>query len=180
MNAILYAPLIVVNIWHGLVIWLARRRSGIWRSISESAASGDVLLRTHRIVHGMGAACFYAYASWLWQWPHYRLAVFILMFAATCDMVQSLVLSKRTIHRSFTLSDVHQVTSWTMATGYFAFSLLFGYIVGISPVWLTTYVVWLVVVYGISYATRHRYFWLAQMVFFVSTAILIGLSGLEA
>lgn len=120
--SLVFIPLIFVNLWHGLVIWWAKKQGKVWRSISESASASPQSLLVHRIVHIAGAGCFYGYAWWLWHNPMLVWPATVLAIAATCDIGQVLSLSPRTKHAQFDIRDVHQAGAWTMAAGYMVFA----------------------------------------------------------
>ncbi|MFZ1801822.1 MAG: hypothetical protein WAW62_03150 [Candidatus Saccharimonas aalborgensis] len=173
MQFLAFVPLIFVNIWHGVVIAIARHRGGVWRSISESALVGNDTLLIHRIMHVVGALCFYGFGIWLCADQRFHLSAGILFIAATFDITQALALNKNTQHTPINMKDIHQLTAWVMAVGYLLFSVVFMRAVGVRDIIIWSYIVWLLAVYCCSLLIKHRYFWMTQMVFFISVEIVV-------
>ena len=174
MQFIALAPLIFVNIWHGLVILTAWRKGKAWRSISESALASCRLLWTHRIVHTLGAVCLFGLAVCMWPVARFQFPAILLIFAVVLDITQAFALSKNTRHAPMNLCDIHQLTAWMMAGAYLLFSILFMQATGATNSAVVAYVVWLFSVYAWSSLTKHRHFWLTQMVFFLSVGAAIA------
>lgn len=179
MQLVLFVPLFFVNIWHGLVIAVARRRGKVWHSISESALAGKDTLVLHRTMHVIGAACFYIFAIWMWSSPQLRWSAGILVIAATFDIAQAFALSTRTLHASISLKDAHQVTAWIMAGAYLLFSVVFMQNAGVPNLLVICYLVWLFIVYAWSSLTKHKHFWLTQMIFLVSVEVVVLIAAIK-
>ncbi|QQS21726.1 hypothetical protein IPM09_04380 [Candidatus Saccharibacteria bacterium] len=179
MQFALLVPLIFVNLWHGLVIAIARKRGKVWRSISESALAGKDTLVLHRTMHVIGAVCFYIFALWMWPSTQLRWSAGILAVAATFDIAQAFALSIKTLHAPISLKDAHQVTAWIMAGAYLLFSVVFMQNAGVPNLLVICYLVWLFIVYAWSSLMRHKHFWLTQMIFFVSVEVVVLIAAIK-
>jgi len=176
-QTLLFGPLVVINLWHTVVLLVARRNGRSWRSISESATSTQTTLLIHRIVHIAGAACFVAYAIWLVANTQFGWVALALSLAALCDATQVITLSQKTKHYPVMSRDIHQLTAWAMAAGYLLFSVAYALANEVSGGLIISYIVFLYVNYAWSALTKHKYFWLAQMVFFLGVSGMIVVSG---
>lgn len=177
MHAFLLAPLLLINLWHAVVLLIARRNNKSWRSISESAVTNPMTLGVHRIVHILSASSFFVYAVWLWQVSHAEWLAVVLAIAALFDIIQVMTLSKRTRHYPVMSRDVHQISAWLMAVAYLAFSLLYVLASGIGYGIIICYTALLATVFGYSALAKHKYFWLSQMIFFATVSGIIAVSG---
>lgn len=174
---LLFGPIIVINLWHIVVLLVARQNGRSWRSISESAASTQTTLLIHRVVHIAGAACFITYAIWLATNTPFGWVALALALAALCDATQVITLSQRTKHYPVMSRDIHQLTAWAMAAGYLVFSVAYAFARDVSVGVLIGYAVFLLASYAWSAFTKHKYFWLAQMIFFFAVSGTIVVSG---
>lgn len=168
----LVLPLFGVNIWHGILLYLARSKTGTYVSISESAVVSMKLLRLHRVIHILGATSFIAFA--VSSYSSLQLSAVVLVLAAVFDMLQVAYLNKNTNHSPFNLHDPHQLLAWAMAAGYMLFCLLFAIHEHVPWVLVSGYLAALLLVAIWNYLTRFANFWLAQMVFFVLTSLMMG------
>lgn len=176
-SILLFAPLFGVNIWHAAVICMSKIETGRFASISESALLSPLTLCVHRTVHVLGALCFIAFGVLIidvW-WP----GALLLVLAAVFDVFQALYLNKKTNHRAFRLRDAHQVLAWTMAVCYMLFCLLFTIHTHVDLWLVASYVGILLSVIIWNQLTRFAYFWVAQMIFFVLTSVMMGISYLS-
>lgn len=174
---LLFGPLVIINLWHTVVLLVARRNGRSWRSISESATSTRTTLLIHRIVHIAGATCFIIYAIWLAANTQFGWVSLALALAATCDATQVISLSSKTKHYPVMSRDIHQLTAWVMAAGYLVFSVAYAFARDVSVGIIVGYTVFLFANYAWSSLTKHKYFWLAQMVFFLAVSGMIVVSG---
>ncbi len=179
MITFLFLPLAFVNLWHASLLAIAAVKGGLRQSISDSALTDMKLLWMHRCVHTLGALSFITYGSGLLATPKLQRAGIILIAAAVCDIVQSWTLSRQARAGSLDLHRTHVWTAWTMAAGYMLFALVSAYITHLDIIVVIVYGALLGAAYLWSKLSRHRYFWLAQMVFFVATSILIAMSGAQ-
>lgn len=176
-SLLLYAPLVFVNVWHAIVILLARKMKRPWGSISESAVASSTLLTVHKAIHVIGAICFFMYGLWLFSTQAMPLVAAVLCITSLFDCVQVMALNARTDHTPLNIRDHHQLLAWLMAISDLAFCILFAVgkqvalpilfaflcILGITTLWLKV--------------TKFRYFWLAQMIFFVSGSVMIVIAA---
>lgn len=169
---LLMLPLFGVNIWHAILLYTAKLKTGAYASISESAVVSTKLLRCHRIIHILGAGCFIAFA--LRSYDSLGMSVGVLIAAAVFDILQVVHLNQRTDHSPFKLHDPHQLLAWAMAAGYMLFCLLFAIHEHVPLVLVSGYLAALLLVAIWNYLTRFANFWLAQMVFFVLTSLMMG------
>lgn len=172
----LLAPLVIVNIWHGMALAIAGARGQLRQSISDSVLTDIRMLWMHRLMHTVAALSLMVYSRGLLEIPKLQFAGMILIAAAVFDIVQSWTLSRQTHAGSLDLHHTHVWTAWTMACGYLAFALVCAYLSNLYLA-IVGYVALLVLVYVWSKTAKHRYFWLAQMVFFVATSVMIVLAG---
>ena len=176
-SIIFFAPLIVVNLWHGVVIGMGRVRGGAFASISESAVRSRRVFWAHRVVHVLGAGCFLVFAAV--SLPSLRYIAVVLMAAAVLDALQALYLSEETDHAPLNMRDVHQRFAWVMAVSYLSFTVLFALHAQMPTLLLLSYGGALVVAAGGNKVAQFRYFWAAQMLFFVLTSLVMAVSYMQ-
>lgn len=174
---LLLLPLVGVNVWHVLVICMARQKSDKLASISESASASPKLLRTHQIVHLLGALCFIAFA--LVSFDVLGAASALLIVAAVLDVLQAALLSAKTDHSSLNLHDRHQFFAWAMAAGYMLFCLLFARHAQVHIGWIVGYTALLLVISAWNYMQKFKHFWAAQMAFFILTSLMMGFAAYQ-
>lgn len=174
-RAWIFAPLVLVNLWHAILI----TRFGRADSISKSALVHRSLMVIHRVAHCFGAGCFIVYAVLLANDPSFYLSAVVLVSAAIFDIIQALVLSSTTDHALLKLSDGHQLTAWIMAALYLLFSLIFAFTVGLNFVIVVGLVLCLVLAAGLYTAKKFRNLAYVQMLFFLCVSVMIALSALR-
>ena len=169
-------PLVVGNTWHLIMPFVGWRTFGFKNSISENATRSKGILFIHRTVHIGLAFCFLVYSSFLWT-QSFHVAAILLIVAALFDTAQVLKLSSRTNHTPLYLRDKHQFLAWSMALFYLLFSIVFAVEKQLPINVLVGFVLSLGGVLIISFVTNQRYFWFAQMAFFVSTSTVMAVSA---
>ena len=174
-SLLLFLPLVGVNFWHAIVIYMARRKSGKLTSISESALASTKLLRTHQIVHFLGALCFMAFA--IVSFDGIGAVAALLIVAAVLDVLQASLLSVKTDHSPLNLRDRHQFFAWAMAAGYMLFCVFFARHVHVHNGWIVAYTALLLGISVWNYMYKFRHFWAAQMAFFLLTSLMMGLAA---
>ncbi len=175
MKSVLFlAPLVFVNVWHGMVIALARVMNGSFASISESALLRGMTLWTHRLIHVIGAVCFMAFAA-----VSFRSIGFcsvVLFVAAVFDIAQAVYLSEKTDHSPMNLRDTHQLFAWMMAAGYLLFCVFYAVSAQVHAGLVAVYITMLALIAGGNKLSHFKHFWAAQMLFFVLTSLLMAYS----
>ncbi|MCA9328065.1 hypothetical protein KDA14_06050, partial [Candidatus Saccharibacteria bacterium] len=170
-------PLVVGNTWHAIMLWMSSRRGMFANSISENALISKPVLEVHRAMHIILAVCFTVYSYGLWERGYPSLAV-LLTSAVVLDVTQVLTLSKHTKHTPFYFRDRHQLAAWLMAVLYLLYTIAAAITAHVGAVWIVIYLGYILLMQVGSSLTEHRYFWLAQMVFFVSvSAAIIGFTA---
>lgn len=175
MQNFIIFPLVLVNVWHAGIIVYARQQGKPWASISEGALASRSVLYFHRLVHVAVSISYSLFALWLWALPGFRPAAVVLVIGAVFDVAQALALHKGTCHKHMHLHDTHQLTAWTMASGYLLFSVILMQTLGVQGVLIACYIGSLLLICLWSWFLKHRYFWLTEMLFFVIVATVVSL-----
>ncbi len=169
---LLAAPLIVGNAWHVLMLWLAHNRGQLANSISENALANPMALLVHRSMHIFLAVSFFVFSYGLWSHGYKMLSV-LLVLAVIFDVLQVMLLSEKTNHTPLYFRDAHQLSAWVMAVAYLLYTIAAAAAANVGLAWITAYLCYITLMYVGSRLTKHRYFWVAQMVFFISVSVAI-------
>ena len=173
----IFGPLIVVNIWHGLLTYVVCVKNKSACSISEAALHSAKTLRIHRLMHMYSAVSFAIYAFVLMNTQNMQIPAIVLLFGAAFDALQSVLLNRHTNHSSLALNDLHQLSAWTMAVCYLVFAILYANTMGVSSGVLICAVALLILTFLINVLTKFRLFFVAQMIFFITVSTIIIISG---
>lgn len=167
--------LIIVNAWHLYLVVKVRPTVVNANSVSESALASHKTFLLHRIIHTLCAAVFMAFAiNLIIHNSRFLLPSLALLLAASFDIMQGLKLTSCTNHKPGTLSDPHQVSAWLMSVFYLVACILLlsesGYFYQVAlPI--------IGILFGTSFwlhATKMKYFYIGQMIFFVIVSIGLG------
>lgn len=178
-SLLLYAPLVIANLWHAYLVFRIRPRHRGINSISETAHVSRNVLTVHRVVHVAVALCFITFAVASTTGGDFSLAMGLLILAAVFDILQVSFLNSETNHSPFALTDLHQVFAWLMSLGYLGFAISYAIEQHVPAAYLLIFGLVLGLATIGNYYSRHRYYWMTQMIFFVSVAMLVYVSGLR-
>lgn len=164
-------PLIVVNIWHGILL-AGRTKDHKPHTISEHAASSSRLLCVHRIMHTTASVILITFGFW-YLLPHgYILAGWLIIAGGVFDILEVATLNKKSASEILAVN-YHVVTAWAMALCYLLYASVIVTIAEFST--LLVIAIWapFAVLLTTSVLRRFKDFWITQHIYFCLLALLI-------
>jgi hypothetical protein len=149
-------------------------------SVSETALYSVKTLTAYKVIHIISAVVFISYAIYIAGIDNtYIIPSVLLAFAGLLDITQSILLTKKSSHARFDISDPHQLSAWMMSIAYVLSCVVFLFKIGLWHQLALPIIALLIITAFWLQFTSNKYYYVGQMVFFLAVSIGLGAAVLS-